>query len=261
MSLKRLKSALSLPTGKTPWIILGGVVVVFLVGLYVFLSSQAWGDLSRRSESQYNAAKSGLAKVLRMSTTTESEKAKKMEALKTAAIVIDKQAVDCGVSPIFAWQQLAWGNAEKIKQCQAITDKLQKTKSSLSAVIVHIESEQELSKLIAGIATTQQAGEAEWPKIAQQWSDMATVIGKKPAAKSFKPTQDLAKKQTEAISAAWQGLITANTAKDRVKYETAVADVASSYKGLSDLPQTSTSGLQPLIAEFELVYSKTFLNT
>ena len=260
MSLKRLKSALSLPTGKTPWIIIGGVVAVFLVGLYIFLSIQAWSDLSARSESQYSAVKSDLAEALRMNTVTESEKAKKMEALKTAAIVIDKQAVDCGVSPIFAWQQLAWGNAEKIKQCQAITDKLQKTKSSLNAVIVHIESEQELSKLIAG-AVTEQVGEADWPKIAKQWSDVAAAISKKSVAKSFKPTQDLAKKQTDAISTAWQGLIAANTAKDRVKYEAAVAAIATAYKGLSDLPQTSATGLQLLITEFELVYSKTFLNT
>ena len=71
MSLKRLKSALSLPTGKTPWIIIGGVVVaVFLVGLYIFLSIQAWSDLSRRSESQYSAVKSALVEALRMNTAT-----------------------------------------------------------------------------------------------------------------------------------------------------------------------------------------------
>lgn len=260
MSLKRLKSALSLPTGKTLWIIIGGVIAAFLVGLYIFLSIQAWSNLSKRSESQYSAVKNDLAETLRMNTATESEKAKKMKALKAAAIVIDKQAIDCGVSPLLAWQQLVWGNAEKIKQCQAITDKLQKTKSSLNAVIAHIESEQELSRLIVAVAI-QQVGEADWPKLAKQWSDVAAAVSKKSVAKSFKPTQDLAKKQTEAISTAWQGLIAANTAKDRVKYEAAVAAIATAYKGLSDLPQTSATGLQLLITEFELVYSKTFLNT
>lgn len=258
MSLQRLKKALSSQHRKATWWALGAAVVAVLVGVYIFFSFQVWSDLDKQSQARNSIVKGQLVAALNMKSTTEAEKLKKTTQIKAASEAINSQANTCEVPFLFAWQQSLGSNTEKLEQCKTTAAKLQKIKSSLDAVVIHIENEQMLSQLIAGVGVSQQAGEADWPDIAKQWGDAETAMSKKAVAESFKSAQDLAKKQAGALQDAWQALIAANAAKDRAQYETAVATIAANYKSLGEVSQLSQAGLQPLIAEFELIYNKTF---
>jgi hypothetical protein len=236
-------------------IVLVIVIAIVTIAIYTGFSIYTWGIFGKNIDATYNSIHTKAKEAFEMPIKTNDDKANKYRALEALGRATGKSSSECKISVWVAWQQIFGDNKQKVDHCQQLEKHIRIFGGNLSMVVAHLENEQMVAGvMVAASSAKQDASETDWPGIVQAWSIAEAKLEKQHYASSFAPTEKLALGKVQEIKTAWQDIIAANQAKDRGKYETAVAALAQAYGTLNEIGQSAETGLVPLVGRLNQSY-------
>ncbi|MDB5187321.1 MAG: hypothetical protein JWM07_793 [Candidatus Saccharibacteria bacterium] len=249
----RLPSVSSLRSKKRLLIICGGLGVLLIAG-YIVWSQYTWGQFTPTYTAWHQGVKDDIGKIIALPTTNVKEQDAVATRLVELSSKIDAehQAV-CVVTPIVQWQQEvipAFNDARMA--CKKQVASIAEFQKRLTTVIAYSKDDQALTKIIASVPQVSELADDTWEKQVVAWDIAIKSTEKRVIADDFKPTQQLALKQMNAVKSAWQEIISAHQAKDKQKYLAAQTTLASAIDGFSEVATTSQRTFAKLSNELEV---------
>lgn len=257
----RKLSHFRLPQLKKRFIIVGSLLsVIIATGVYVLWSKQVWDDYQPSYTQWHQSIKDDTDKAVALPAASVEERTTALVALKkvTQQIGISQDKV-CVMHPLVQWQQKLIAKLDEAQiACRKEVDKTTTFKTSLNAIVLYIEDDQELAKIMMAIPQPDEVADDNWEKQVIAWDGAIKSTEKLSVSDSFKPTQQLAIAQMTKMKAAWQGVIAAHQAKDKAAYLTAQGALASAIDELDMIATTSQKTVADLSRQLEAASDATF---
>lgn len=249
MRLSHLRSLHSKPH----LLIIGGVLGVLLIGGYIVWSQHTWAQVTPASIQWHQGVRDDLNKIIALPTTNVKEQdvvATKLTML-SSRIDMEQQTV-CVVIPVMQWQQKIISAFNDIRMtCEKKVASTVAFQKQLVRVIAYNKDDQALTKIIASVPQAGELADDTWEKQVIAWGDAIKATEKLVITNDFKPTQQLALKQMNAVKVAWQEVIAAHQAKDKQKYLAVQTVLASAIDGFDDVAVTSQQTFAKLSSGLE----------
>jgi len=236
-----------------------GIMVVTLVVAYVLWSASGWSQLEAATNSRRSSIKNDASSALSLAADTSEKREDKRKALKKLADKITAGQKDaCQVHGLLQWQQDMPHAKPKLEDCRKKEAQLKSFEASLANVSSYLESEKQLSVAITNAGRIEKMADKDFAAQVTAWQAAEVAIGKITSGTPFDSVKAESVNVVKAITSAWQAVVAANDAKDKKKYEDAVAALASAYKGFEPLTTLSAQKFDPLARDLEEKYRLTF---
>ena len=232
-----------------------GVVVVALITAYILWSASSWSQIEARSSNYRNSIKNDMSSALSLPANTAEARESKRDTLKNIAdkITNDGKGV-CQVHGLLQWQQGMAYAKPKLEDYERVVSRLGEFEVSLHGALEYLDHEKQLSSIFASVSKTDKFTYKDFSAQLAAWQSAELALEKIAANASFDPVKSEAVNVAKAVVASWQAVIAANEAKDKKKYEEAVAGLAASLKGIERISALGTERFDPLARTLEEKY-------
>lgn len=242
-------------------IVIGGVLLLILVlGTYTLWSKQVWGQYKPSYMQWHQTVQASVGDAVALPVTNAKEQDIVFAKFKDVMRQIDaKQSTICTINPLIHWQQQiinSLKDAEVVCRQKATT--VVAFKSQLKKVIDYNDDDQNLAKILVAIPKADELANDTWAKQAEAWDGAVKATEKLAISDDFKATRQLAVKQMTAMKMAWQEVIAAHQAKDKQKYVTAQATLATAIDGLDEITVASEKATVALSNDLEKATNSAF---
>lgn len=225
-------------------IISGSVIVVGIIGGYIFWSNSTWAGYHTAYSQWKDETKGEVDAALGLPATTSSEREKKLQALKVAseAIASSDRSL-CNINGMVSWQQSVSATYKKwLQECASTRDSLGSLNQALASVAGYMESEHRLASILSSAleATKSKVTEGTFSGVLTKWKAAMTDVKALKASAEFAPVKTEAQRAVGGVESAWQALITAHAAKDETKYQAALRSLTAAYSTIANIQQVSS---------------------
>jgi hypothetical protein len=242
-------------------IIAAVILVVLLIGVYIFWSMNTWGSYKSSYEDWQKDFHTRVDRAITLPVATQPERASKMTALQDISNTVGagKQSL-CTVSPVIEWQHVVGSLKEQEVACQEIIKNADELNGKLRAVTQFLKNEQVLAAILTTAAkdTEGKTTEASWAGQLTAWKTASEVVAGMASEVSFTPVKAAALEKIQSIESAWQELLTAHQAKDKSKYIEAQVRLGEAYNALPSVQTVGATQLAGLTSLLETEYREVF---
>lgn len=234
------------------WIIFGLVILTLSGALYGLLSIRAWDSFDAARISRQSEAKTNLQAALVLPARTPEERRNKIKTLEVVTTDYANAAVaTCKPQTMIAWQSmLVKAYRERITACESEDSQTSTFMTQLREVLDFLKDEQAVTEILTKLKTdTEVVAEDQWSARLTAWQNTQVSIDKLQTSKGFANVKVKAVEVAKSIAAAWQELIDASAAKDRARYEKALADLGTAYDSLESVGAAAKTALEPLVTD------------
>ncbi len=263
--MKQLKTLprlhkLNQPSSKRRWLIIGGIglLVVALIAAYIILSQRYWGGYQADASARVDTIKGAVDAALKMTGGSEAEREKKLAAFESVGATLGDTTI-CDVPMMYQWQGLLDQPKSLTQACRLQQEKLAAFQSQLHVMTTHLRGEVELAKLLATLPSADEVDDVKWGEIHKQWQSAMAAVAAAKVPESLTPVKQLAQQKLEAVTKSWQALLEAHEAKDRAKYEAALAELTTAYGALGEISTLSEASLAGLTKQLSASYNSAFI--
>lgn len=226
------------PTSIKKRIIVGISIAVPIIalGIYAFLSYQAWETARNNS----NQATANIKSVVADTLATDTPPANLPEALQKVLDTYDSSVSSgaCVLPTLYEWQSSLWFTKDARKDCLDSAAATTAFIEALEAYSTYVDAQLASAKVLdETIATT----ETDFTALATLWSTTGTsrvVVGPF-ETEDFNPVGIKAKSICEAIAAAYTALHEANAKEDKAAFDAAEKMLNDSYAQVPEITQTA----------------------
>lgn len=220
------------------FIVTAGVVVG-----YVIYSVAAWKNMSEQADNTKKELHEQSEKLLQQSKVRVDDLRSFETRLK------EENANTCRDIRLLQWQTNVSSSAKSIEaECQKTRTQISTLASSLRAIIVRAEEENDITKVLMETNTQlQTVKSSDFKVLAATWRAAREKIIKIHTDQSLKTVKSRAIEVIRGIEAALDKLEKADQKKDRAAFDVALADVEKSYSKLSSIQNISVDSFAELI--------------
>jgi hypothetical protein len=258
MTLQNVKTFLK--THKTGVIIsAAGVIVVGSLTAYLLWSMSTWSQYETVGKEWREELKTDTVSALALPIDTIEKRNQKLAALKAIAEQITAEGNSpCKPHAFLEWQQGMGYAKPKIEECQKHLATLGEFRSSLTDVVTYLENEKIVAGVFADTAGSEKIADKDFAAQVVLWQSADSAISRMTATPIFDPVKTEAANVAKDIAVAWQAVVAANDAKDKKKYEDAVAGLTAAYEGIKGITALSDQKLEPLTRILQEKYEAAF---
>jgi|GEM_PF-5602258 len=252
----KLTATSTIKAHKKKIIIASSIAFALLIGIYGVVSYSSWSNYTARYEVWYKKVQTQLDASRSLKDETDH-----VTVLKKASETMAANKDICTVHFFVGWQAtLLPALRSQQEKCSLIARQIGILNGKTNNVVTYLEDEQALVKILAAPdLKVAQVGEGDFSAQVANWETVSKKIQNTPVSSKFTSIKTEAYKSALAISQGWQQLVGANTAKDRTKYNEAVARIGTTYGLLSSsVSDLNERQYQATLQEFQSAYDKTF---
>ena len=240
--MKKIRKPMSV---KKRVIIIASIAVpLLLIGVYVFLSYQAWQTANASSTEATAAIKTAVTKNLAGEKLSASLPDSLQNVLDSYTDSMSREACSLGV--LYEWQSSLWFMKDTRTACinsaAATTQLVQSLKTYLAYMNKQIEAAKAIEDTIAAQGT-------DFAGAATQWTTLASsnALASPDEKGDFAPVSVKAKAVSESIAAAYTAMQEAYTKEDKAAFDTADAAIIAAYAQLPEINSVATA-VQKILA-------------
>jgi hypothetical protein len=217
------------------------LLCILVIGTYILWSKQVWGQYTPTYVQWHQAIQANVSTAVALPATNAKEQDVVFAQFKDIMRQIDaKQSTLCTINPLIHWQQQVINSLKDMETtCQQKVAAIVMFKSQLKKVIDYNNDDQNLARILTAIPKADELADDTWVKQVEVWDGAVKATEKLAISDNFKATRQLAVEQMTAIKTAWQEVIAAHQAKDKQKYITAQATLATAIDGLDEIAVAS----------------------
>ena len=227
-------------------IIASGIVATTLLGIYLYISIDAWNTVSTETD-QYSTETTDLRDAF--FSTDSAATSVRREVVSTIA---KKSALSCEPSSVSAWQVSIIQNFEdRLEECQ-------KSIEERDQLVAKAESIAEYYRTIDAITASidKLSIDTKNVKVESYASRLTTVQEARRDMESLQLTHDASASLQKVsvasiteIETAWKLLIKANKAEDSAAFTKATKKITAAYKGLTALSKEAKTGYEDITSK------------
>lgn len=236
-------------------------IAVLIIAGYSLWSKQAWDSYEKNHQAAHVNLKKKLSTTMGLPVTSEQDRQNTLVALdKIASDTTSLKDTICKVDVLIAWQRhFIKTFDEREEACKRMATTLLPLGDKIRIVTQYLRNEEALAKIIKDIGSTKpELGEADWQSQADAWHKATGLSAASPSAKEFDPIKLVAMESLRSIDDAWQGLLAAHAAKDKVKYTEAQGRLGEAYASLEAVSVAGTKQLKLLLDALQVAYNIAF---
>lgn len=240
------------------WLIGGGISSgLILVAGFIIWSVVSWQSYERQYVTWHVTLKAKADDALVLPAKTVAEREKKLASLSALRTSAEEGGHNCGSYGLLHWQQFVPLVKQRMDNCRRVTEGVKQFGAALKLNIDYIVSERNMTKIMTTNITkkVEEAGVVQQP---QYWSDVLKKLNAQTPSKQFESVIQLAKTKTTTLQQSWQALVAASEVKDRAKYETAIAQLTTTYESMREIADLSEKTFLPLAVATEKSYQQAF---
>ncbi len=240
------------------WLIGGGIFSgLILVAGFVIWSAVSWQSYERQYVTWHATLKAKADDALTLPAKTVAEREKKQASLSTLQTSAEEGSRNCESYGLLHWQRFVPLVKQRMDNCRRVTGGVKQFGADLKLNVDYIASERSMTKIMTTNVTTkvEEAGATQQP---QYWLDVLKKLNAQKPSKQFEPVIQLAKTKTTTLQQSWQALVAASEAKDRAKYEAAIAQLTATYESMREIADLSEKTFLPLAVATEKSYQQAF---
>jgi len=230
--------------------IVGGIIAVLLIilGGYSLWSKNVWDGYEAKYSQWDTSTKQQITQALSLTVKSDQDRERKMAAIKTVSAAIDSAETSlCQVNGLISWQHFIKSLQAKEGDCREVVAKRGDWNKKLKPIVVYLEDEQAIAKVVAKSPKLSQVPDTEWEAQPAVWQALTKDVEGTTVRSAFNPVKQQASKATMGIEAAWKEVIAAHKAKDKARYIKAQGQLTQAYETLAETAKTDTDNLKLLL--------------
>ena len=224
------------------------LALLITAGAYVLWSMYTWDSYKVHEKEWRHTVQAEFDIAINMRPEDDKGRQDKLVALeKPVKTISERQDTACKINALVEWQRWIKPLGDSERECLRVKDQFDKLKGALNELAAYVRDEYAVAEILDDVPLGKvEAAEDSWEDTATIWRQTTERLDKLIVHESFKPTKQIALRSVGAVSAAWQEVLAATTAKDKVRYENAQTMLAQAYSGMSNITDMDTKQLHSL---------------
>lgn len=238
-------------------VVISGILVLSLIayGIYSVLS---WQSYQQRTASWQQSTKQTLEKILSLPVTSDTERSRKLAALKDVADQMQSsQSSVCNPARLTGWQLAIDGAQAARERCGAYSLKIDNVTKQLNTVTGYLEDEQMVMAVLEpALALPKVVSEKDWDQTATVWGTVHATLSTTRSSKAFEPTKEQVTTVSLGIDTSWKELIAAHAKKDKTSFVAATAKLQKSYEAATSISTVNAAQLSTISTQLQTLIDK-----
>lgn len=237
-------------------------IIVLVIAGYVLWSKQSWDAYEKNYQATHVNLKDKLSKAVGLSVTNEQDRQNKLVTLdRVAEDVALLKDTTCTINVLVAWQRgPIKAFDEREEACKRMVSAVLPLGDKIRTVTQYLRNEEALAKVVKSAQNTKsELAEADWQSQADAWHKTIELVAASPSTSEFAPIKLIAGESLKSINDAWQSLLAAHGAKDKIKFLEAQGRLGEAYASLENVTVASTKQLKTLLDALQAAYSAAFV--
>jgi hypothetical protein len=241
---------------RSRWFIIGAFAsIIALAAAYGWWSNITWNSYENQYVSLQKRIDAQLTATFSLQSDTSDEKQVKLAELSKLQAELGSNNSLCSQNKLIDWQQRVIKEyAKRDERCREVQSLVASFEVQLRAVVEYLQNEHTLADILAAGPSQAEVNESEFEGQLQAWHSIAESIKNTRSAGSFGTVKQSAMDTMGNVVKAWEEVITAHQAKDKVRYTKATQELAASYDRLGNIAAASTIELTKIAANLKEAY-------
>ncbi|HET6746479.1 MAG TPA: hypothetical protein VFH06_00025 [Candidatus Saccharimonadales bacterium] len=231
-------------------------LILLAMGAYIFWSGTTWSDYQMHFTRLQDEARSKIKGSLELKVETNEDRMKKLDSLRSSRDILADDNSLCRVNMLVDWQSFIGNLKDQKQKCNEVQTKLVHLRDALDKIIEYLENDHILAESLGTIPAGGEIAEDAWVGQRDGYRAAQKHIAERTVSNEFAPVKQMAEEKLNGIVAAWEEILAAHGAKDKVRFTKAVATLSQGYDALSNIGKVSSDHFQVLVKSFENDYIK-----
>jgi hypothetical protein len=240
--MMRIHESLQVHRKKVIVIGVASLILVALIAVYIWMSSQAWQSSEQTVLNRKDAAMTLTKEVLYNGSISNAEREDKLKQLSET-----KQDDLCKISGLYSWQRSLIGSLEAtMKGCESVRSNIATVVTAANTMQRYSSDEKKIIVQLQNLKpVTDKISPADLKKTADTLQRVKDQVAK--VSLTTEEGKDLRMLSGDILTAAatsWSAVIAANEKQDRAAYEAETTKLASAYGRFSEISKQSADKYQ-----------------